>query len=160
VLYNATLYEEGNEVDTKCIALGIAMLVIGAGLGFAAGITLSSQASGNLAYELEIWDINWILEGDLFTIEIVVDNIGNMPNSVHSISVRRDAAGSTEYAWIDPISINNKNEIPSHAWDIFRWDVIRGNATIDFLQPGQIYVIKVVGYESAAQKTTTAPLGF
>ena len=60
------------------------MLVIGAGLGFAASITLSSQPSGNLAYELEIWDINWMLEGDLFTIEIIVDNKGNVPNSIQS----------------------------------------------------------------------------
>jgi len=136
------------------------MLVTGAGLGFAAGITLSSQPSGNLAYELEIWDINWILEGDLFTIEIVVDNRGNMPNSILSISARKDAAGSTEYAWIDPISINNENVIAGEEYDIFDWNVIRGNAPIDFLQPSQTHVVKVIGYESSAQKTTTAPLGF
>jgi hypothetical protein len=75
------------------------------------------------------------------------DNRRNMPNSTHSIIVRKDVAGSTEYAWIDPISINSEN-------------VIRGNAPIDFLQPGQTYVVKVMGYESSAQKTTTAPLGF
>ena len=39
VFYNATLHKEENEVETKCIALGVAMLVTGAGLGFATGIT-------------------------------------------------------------------------------------------------------------------------
>ena len=47
-------------METKSNALGTAMLVTEADLGFAAGIALSSHPSGNLAYELEIWDINWI----------------------------------------------------------------------------------------------------
>jgi hypothetical protein len=83
-----------------------------------------------------------------------------MPNSIHSIRVRKDAAGSTEYAWMDPTSINNENVIAGEGSDIFDWNVIRGNAPIDYLQPDQTYVVKVIGYESSAQKTTTAPLGF
>jgi hypothetical protein len=88
------------------------------------------------------------------------DNRRNMPNSIHSIRVRKDAAGSTEYAWMDPTSINNENVIAGEGSDIFDWNVIRGNAPIDYLQPDQTYVVKVIGYESSAQKTTTAPLGF
>ena len=61
---------------------------------------------------------------------------------------------------MDPISINNENVVAGEGSDIFDWNVIRGNAPIDFLQPGQTYVVKVMGYESSAQKTTTAPLGF
>ena len=94
----------------------------------------------------------------MFTIEIVVDNRGNIPNSIHSISVRKDVAGSTEYDWIDPKSINNEDVIAGEAYDTFYWNVIRGNAPIDFLQPGQTYVAKVIAYESTAQKTTTAAL--
>jgi hypothetical protein len=47
-----------------------------------------------------------------------------MPNSIHSIRVRKDAAGSTEYAWMDPTSINNENVIAGEGCDIFDWNVI------------------------------------
>jgi hypothetical protein len=88
------------------------------------------------------------------------DNRRNMPNSIRSISVRKAAAGSTEYAWMDSISINNEDVIAGEGSDILDWNVIRGNASVDFLQPDQTYVVKVMGYESSAQETTTAPLGF
>jgi hypothetical protein len=53
---------------------------------------------------------------------------------------------------MDSISINNEDVIAGEGSDILDWKVIRGNASVNFLHPGQTYVVKVIGYESSAQK--------
>lgn len=148
----------GKKINRNCALLAIAMLVIGAIGGFAAGVSLAPQSSGDMAYDLSINDIDWVLIGDLFTMEIKVVNRGSMAISIQSISVRKDSVGSTEYVWNNPISIIDRNEILENNWDVFRYDALKGNAPIEFLQPGQTYVVKVEGTNSYDEMTTTAPL--
>ncbi len=144
-------------MDTKCIALGVVLFVAGFGLGFA--VNNIFQSSGTTGTRLIIGEIEWSLEGDFFTMYIPIDNVGTIPVTIQSISVRKNVTGATEYTDSNPIGINSGSEsIAAGGSDTFKWNSTLGTAPFDFLLPGNTYVVKVTVFDGYYQKTTTAPL--
>lgn len=146
-------------MDSKCILLGVVLFVTGFGLGFAANNMFNPNLNTNLGSRLVINDIEWSFEGDFLIMRIPIDNIGTIPVTIQSISVRKNATGSPEYADLNPVGIySGTNDIAAGGGDTFEWNATRGSAPFDFLLPDNTYVIKVTVFDGYYQKTTTAPL--
>jgi len=90
-------------METKCILLGIGMLIVGFGLGFAANNLFTPGR--DLRSQLLINEIEWGFEGDFLTMHILIDNIGTMPVTIESIGVRKNVTGSTEYVDLNPMNL-------------------------------------------------------
>ena len=146
-------------METKCILLGIGMLIVGFGLGFAANNLFTPGR--DLRSQLLINEIEWGFEGDFLTMHILIDNIGTMPVTIESIGVRKNVTGSTEYVDLNPIGIySGTNGIAPGGAEIFAWNSTSGSAPFDFLLPGNTYIVKVTVYDGIFERTTTAPFEF
>ncbi len=101
------------KIEARCISLALAALVIGIVIGLGAGITLNSGIEANIAEtaQLEIQEIEWGLEDDYLTIYITVGNNADKSTPIHSISVRRNVAGSVEYVWPNPTSVHGHEAV-------------------------------------------------
>jgi len=147
-------------MDTKCLAFGIIMLVVGFGLGFAVNNVFNPGQEG-FQSQLLIGDIEWRFEGDFLTMRIPIDNVGGASVSIQSIGVRENVSGSTEYVDSDPIGLYSKTaDIASGGGDAFEWNATTGSAPFDFLLVGKTYVVKVTVYDGFFERTTTAPIEF
>jgi len=145
-------------MDTRCIVLGVVLFVAGFGLGFAANNIFNQSSSGILGTQLSIGEIEWSLVGDSLTMHIPIDNVGTVPVTIQTISVRKNATGSTEYSDLNPTGIfSGSDSIAPGGSDTFEWNATLGLAPFDFLLPGNTYVIKVIVYDGYYQRTTTAP---
>ncbi len=148
-------------MDTKCFALGIILLAVGFGLGFALNDVFNPGPAGGLRSQLLIREIEWSLEGDFLTMRIPIDNVGGMPVSIQSISVRENFTGSTEYVDSDPIGLSSGTaDITSGGGDTFEWNATSGSAPFDFLLVGKTYIVKVTVFDGFFERTTTAPIEF
>jgi hypothetical protein len=146
-------------VESKCLAFVGAALIVGLGLGFALGTIFSSQQPGSSQTQLAIGEIEWGLEGDMLTMLIPINNLGGFPATIQSISVRANTTDSTWYTDPNPASINNGGDtITGTSSDTFEWTPIRGSAPVDFLLPGNTYVIKITVHDGDFEKTVTAQL--
>jgi len=137
-------------------AVAIIVVIVALGLAFSNIFQNPNQGTTDLLID----EVEWLLEGDYTTMSIPIQNVGGMPVTIKSISVRKSGIGSTEYADNDPIGINSGTDaIASGGAEVFYWNSGRGSAPFDFLQSGETYVIKVTtGTGSFFEKTVTAPI--
>ena len=144
-------------MNLKLIAAAATIVVIVA-LGLAFSNVFQNPYQGT--DELLIDEVEWLLEGDYTTMSIPIRNVGGMPVTIESISVRKSGLGGAEYTDTDPIGISSGSEtITSGGGDTFYWNSGRSSAPFDFLQLGETYVIKVItGTSSLFEKTVTAPI--
>lgn len=143
-------------MDTKCITLAVVLFALGFGLGFA--VNNIFRPSGTIGTRLYIGEIEWSLEGDFLTMYIPVDNVGGSPVTVQSISVRANVTGSTEYTDSNPQGVfSGTSDIAPGGGDTFEWSAARGSAPLDFLLPGNAYVVTINVFDGYYRKTTTAP---
>lgn len=146
-------------METKCILLGLGMLIVGFGLGFAANNLFTPGR--DLRSQLLINEIEWSFEGDFLTMHIPIDNIGTTPVTIESIGVRKNATGSTEYVDLDPTGIYSEtNGIAPGGAETFTWNSTSGSAPFDFLLLGNTYIVKVTVYDGIFERTTTGPFEF
>jgi hypothetical protein len=90
---------------------------------------------------------------------IPINNMGGAPATIQSIGVRENITGSTWYTDQNPESINNgEDTIIGTSSDTLEWNPIRGSAPLDFLLPGNTYVIRNTVYDGYFEKTATAQL--
>jgi hypothetical protein len=143
-------------MNTKCIILGVVLFVAGTGLGFA--LNNIFRPSVTMGTQLHIGEITWSFKGDFLTMTISVDNVGGLPVTIQSISVRENVTGSIEYTDPNPIGIySGTADITSGGGDAFEWNATQGSAPFDFLLPGKTYTIKITVFDGYYSKTTTAP---
>jgi hypothetical protein len=126
-------------------------------LGFAFWNMFQNPNQGTT--DLLINEVEWIVDGEYKAMSIPIQNVGGMPVTIESISVRKSGSGSTEYTDNDPIGIaSGTDTIASGGADTFYWNSDSGSAPFDFLQSGETYVIKVTcGTGAFFEKTVTAP---
>ena len=143
-------------MNLKLIAAGAIIIVIVA-LGLAFSNIFQNPNQGTT--DLLIDEVEWIIDGDYKAMSIPIRNVGGMPVTIESISVRKSGIGSTEYTDNDPIGIASGTEtITSGGADTFYWNSDSGSAPFDFLLSGETYVIKVTcGTGSFFEETVTAP---
>jgi len=143
-------------MNLKLIA-AVAVIVVIVALGLAFSNIFQNPNQGTT--DLLIDAVEWISEGDYTTMSIPIQNVGGMPVTIESISVRKSGSGSTEYTDNDPIGINSgENTIASGGAEVFYWNSGKSSAPFDFLQSGETYVIKVTcGTGSFFEETVTAP---
>ena len=143
-------------MDAKCLALGVVLFAVGFGLGFA--VNNIFRPGGTTGTQLYIGEIEWGWGGDYLTMHIPIDNFGGFPVTIHSISVRENAAGSTEYTDSNPAGVfSGTADIAPGGSETFEWNAVRGSAPFDFLLPGNTYVVTVRVFDGHYQRTTTAP---
>jgi len=148
-------------VESKCLAFVIGALIVGLGLGFALGNWFGGQQPGSGETQLTVGEIDWGLEGDMLTMFIPITNLGGFPATIQSISVRENITGSTWYTDQNPASINNgEDTITGTSSDTFEWNPILGSAPLDFLLPGNTYVIRITVHDGYFEKTATAQLSW
>jgi len=148
-------------MEMKCFALGIIMLIIGFGLGFAINNSFFQGPGRELRSQLLINEIEWRFEGDFLTMHIPIDNIGTITVSIESIGVRKNVTGSTEYVDSNPVGeYSGTNSIAAGGGETFEWNATSGSAPFDFLLPGNTYVVKVTVHDGFFERTTTAPFFF
>ena len=146
----------GASTNLKLIG-AVVVVVVAIGIGVVLWNAFSQdQPQGETG--LLIDEVEWMWEGDYRTMSIPIRNVAVYPVTIESISVRENAFGSTEYTDNDPIGISSgTNEIGAGGADTFKWNVGRGSAPFEFLQPGKTYVIKVTTGTDFCEKTVTAP---
>jgi len=143
-------------MDTKCIILGIVLFAAGFGLGFALNNVF--RPSGAIGTQLYIGEIEWNFEGDFLTMTIPIDNVGGLPVTIQSISVKENATGSIEYTDSHPIGIySGTADITAGGGDAFEWNATSGLAPFDFLQLGKTYIVTIKVFDGYYRRTTTAP---
>lgn len=143
-------------MDTKCIALAGILFVVGFGLGFAVNNMFYPRET--MGTRLVIGEIEWSLEGDFLTMYIPIDNVGTIPVTIQSISVRENVTGASEYTDLNPRGVNGGSDsIAAGGGDTFEWNSTRGAAPFDFLLPGKVYVVKITVFDGYYQETTAAP---
>jgi len=148
-------------METKCIILGIGMLIVGFGLGFAVNNLFTPGPGRELRSQLLINEIEWSFEGDFLIMHIPIDNVGTIPVTIESIGVRKNATGSTEYVDLNPIGIySGTNGIAPGGAETFAWNSTSGSAPFDFLLPGNTYIVKVTVYDGTFERTTRTPFEF
>jgi len=130
------------------------VVVLGIGIGLLLWNTFPNQPSQS---QLIIGDVEWMLDGDYLAVYIPIENVGTVPVTIESISVRRDTAGSTEYIYNDPEDVSSASDvIAGGGRATFKWNAVRGSAPFDFLQWDNTYVIKVKFHGGSLEKTVTA----
>ncbi len=139
------------------LAAAIAAIVVVAALGLAFSNIFQNPNQGTA--DLLIDAVEWIVDGEYKAMSIPIRNVGGMPVTIESISVRESGSGSTGYADNDPIGISSGTDtIASGGGDTFYWTSDNGSAPFDFLQSGETYIIKVTCATGAFfEKTATAP---
>lgn len=146
-------------MESKCILFVIGALIVGVGLGFVLGTIFSNQRPGTEKTQLAIGEIGWSLDGDMLTMSIPISNLGSLPATIQSISVRRNVTGSTWYTDQSPETLNSGDDtITGLSSDTFEWNSVRGSAPLDFLSAGNTYVIRVTVHDGYFEKTATAQL--
>ena len=138
------------------VAAAIIVVIVALGLAFSNFFQNPNQATADLLID----EVEWIVDGEYVAMSIPIRNVGGMPVTIESISVRKNAPGSTEYTDNNPIGIASGTEsIASGGADTFYWNSDKGSAPFDFLQLGETYVIKVTtGTGASFEKTVTAPV--
>ena len=136
-------------------AVAIIIVIVALGLAFSNIFQNPNQGTTDLLID----EVEWIIDGEYKAMSITIRNVGGMPVTIESISVRKSGSGSTAYTDNNPIGIaSGTDTIASGGGDTFYWNSDSGSAPFDFLQSGETYVIKVTcGTGSFFEKTVTAP---
>lgn len=143
-------------MNLKLVGAAVVIVVIVA-LGLAFSNVFQNPYQGTA--DLLIDAVEWIVDGEYKAMSIPIQNVGGMPVTIESISVRKSGSGGTEYTDNDPVGISSgENTIASGGAEVFYWNSDNGSAPYDFLQLGETYVIKVTcGTGSFFEETVTAP---